>query len=88
MTETEKRDHRVSKEYSDLKEKVDRLHKFVMKSEDFKKLTSYHQLLLKKQLYHMIKMLEILDLRIKDLEQQVNKEKELEEKQQEEEVSR
>lgn len=88
MTETEKRYHRVSKEYSDLKEKVDRLHRFVMKSEDFKKLTSYHQLLLKKQLYHMIKMLEILDLRIKDLGRQAVEEKEQQEKEQEEEVSR
>lgn len=83
MTETEKRYHRVSKKYSDLKEKVDRLHKFVMKSEDFKKLTSYHQLLLKKQLYHMIKILEILDLRIKDLGRQV-----VEEQEQKEEVGR
>ena len=88
MTETEKRYHRVSKEHSDLKEKVDRLHKFVMKSEDFKKLTSYHQLLLKKQLYHMIKMLEILDLRIKDLGRQAVEEKEQQEKEQKEEVSR
>lgn len=88
MMETEKRYHRVSKEHSDLKEKVDRLHKFVMKSEDFKKLTSYHQLLLKKQLYYMIKMLEILGLRIKDLGRQVVEEKEQQEKEQEEEVGR
>ena len=61
----------VSKERAELKDKTDRLHKFVMKSEDFKKLSPTHQLLLKKQLCLMIRTLEILDKRIKDLDRQI-----------------
>lgn len=69
----------VRNQRNELKVKVDRLHRFVMKSEDFKHLSPSHQLLLKKQLYYMIKTLEILEERVKDLDRQVAKEKELEE---------
>ena len=64
----------VKNQRNELKGKVDRLHRFVMKSEDFKQLSPSHQLLLKKQLYYMIKTLEILEERVKDLSKQVERE--------------
>ena len=71
MSNTKKYYERVKKEYVQHKEKTDRLHKFVMKSADFKKLSPAHQLLLKKQCVAMIELLRILEARLKEFEHEL-----------------
>ena len=71
MSDTRKYYERVKKEYAQHKEKTDRLHKFVMKSAEFKKLSPAHQILLKKQCVAMIELLKILKARIEEFEKEL-----------------
>jgi len=71
MSDTRKYYERVKKEYVQHKEKTDRLHKFVMKSAEFKKLSPAHQILLKKQCVLMIELLKTLQARIKEFEREL-----------------
>lgn len=71
MSNTKKYYERVKKEYVQHKEKTDRLHKFVMKSADFKKLSPAHQLLLKKQCVAMIELLRILAARLREFKREL-----------------